>query len=660
MNKKLSLLAGALSLGLNSTYIAAQETKNTQHQYNNIESITVLGNAATEDAELGGISLKDLPINTHVVGRAEIERLRFVDPDEFLDRIPGETQVRNLRIPDGGKSYTIPMLDGMPLESPYEGATQRLDRVNTFDIERVEIIKGPASALYSNNAFGGIVNVVSRDAPLTQETQISIEAGDFSRLRAGLSSGGRVENLGYFFDINTRTLRGMRKGSVNDRDQASGKLIYQLSDATRLATRLEYFDEFKVARGDLKAQELATDPTQAGSLSSSEDLSQSMLSIRLEHLLSSGKLDLNLVRREKDTIGESRFSGPQDENDLGYSAKIMYRHDMRNGNIIVGFDGYKGEQDIQQFARGDTELNGEFVASLNTLDIDAYFGQYQINATDNLVLSAGLRHENIELNNTIAFSDVAPKLGLTYQIISDHMFWLGVSEGFYAPSLDNLFDPEDGNPELKPEQAQNIELGFRGHFGDWQYDTSIYHNDINNYLVTQEFVRILDGLEEEYQQTTNAGQVSIQGIETVIEYTPDNADWRLGLTHTFTRNKYDSFIQSVAGAADDLSGKILRRSPGHHFNARIAWVPIERLSLELEGDFYSNYFADNENSPESKFTRGERINLRADYQLQDWRIWIHALNLTDTMEDRATYSRGVMSFRTIDGRTFYAGASYKF
>jgi len=107
------------------------------------------------------MSLKSLPINTHIVGRAEIKRLRFVNPNEFLDRIPGETQVRNLRIPDGGKSYTIPMHDGMPLENPYEAATQRLDRVNTFDIQRVEIIKGPASALYPNNAFGGIVNVVS-------------------------------------------------------------------------------------------------------------------------------------------------------------------------------------------------------------------------------------------------------------------------------------------------------------------------------------------------------------------------------------------------------------------------------------------------------------------------------------------------------------------
>jgi outer membrane receptor protein involved in Fe transport len=327
-------------------------------------------------------------------------------------------------------------------ESPYEGATQRIDRINTFDIERVEVFKGPASALHPNNAFGGVINVVSRDAPLIPETQVSIEAGDFNRLRAGLSTGGRVDDVGYFFDINTRSLDGIRDGAVNDRDQISGQLIYQLSGATRLATRLEYFDEFRVARGDLSAQELEINPTQAGGLNSSEDLSQSMLSIKLEHILISGKLDLDLVRREKDTVGESRFRGPQNENDLGYSAKIMYLHDIDNASFIVGYDGYRGEQDVNQYARGDSELTGQFDAYINHLDIDAYFTQYQFSPGDNLMLTAGLRYENIVLSSTsyadtAEFSDLAPKLGLTYQLNSDHMIWVGVSEGFYAPDLDD-------------------------------------------------------------------------------------------------------------------------------------------------------------------------------------------------------------------------------
>lgn len=665
MTIKLNLITSAILLGLNTPAVYAKHSQDQKTEYNTIESITVLGKAATEDADLGGISLKELAVNSHVVGQAEIERLRFVDPNEFLDRIPGETQVRNLRIPDGGKGYTIPMLDGMPLESPYEGATQRLDRTNTSDIQRVEVIKGPASALYANNAFGGVVNVVSRDAPKTPETKLSLEAGDFGRLRAGLNTGGTSNDIGYFFDVNTRSLDGLREQSKNDRDQASGKLVFHPTDITTVSTRFEYIDENVIARGDLTADEIAEDPKQAGSLSSSTDLEQNTLSLKVEHLTESGKIDANLVRREKDTVGESRFRGPQDESDLAYSGKLMYRHDLDDSNIIVGVDYYDGTQDVKQYERGDPNLTGTFETFENQLTINAYFGQYQIQATDKIAVTAGLRHEDIKLSSslypqTASFSDLSPKFGVTYKLAPNNMLWLGVSDGFYAPNMGHLFDVDHGNPDLKPEEARNIELGFRGVWKDWHYDTSIYQNDITNYLVTQEFVRTIDGQEQEYELTTNAGKVALKGIETVLEYVPKNAKWRAGLTHTFTDNTYDSFVQSTPGASDDLSGKVLRRSPDHHLNVRVAWLPLDGLSAELEADMYSNYFADAVNSAESKFTRGNRINLRINYEFDQWRIWLHGLNLTDTMEDRATFSRGQMKFRTIDGRTFYAGVSYTF
>jgi len=240
------------------------------------------------------------------------------------------------------------------------------------------------------------------------------------------------------------------------------------------------------------------------------------------------------------------------------------------------------------------------------------------------------------------------------------MVWLGLSEGFYAPSAGDLFDLSEGNPDLKPEEATNIEIGFRGQWNDWHYDTSIYHNDITNFLVTQEFVHTTTNGLEEFELTNNAGKVNLKGVETVLEYAPEDQNWRLGLTHTFARAHYDSFVQSTVGADDDLSGKELRRTPKHHLNARVAWLPNEQTTIELEADMYSSYFADNANSLESKFTRGSRVHLRINYDMEHWKFWLHGLNLTDTLEDRATYSRGQMTFRTVNGRTFYAGASYEF
>ncbi|MBO1254392.1 TonB-dependent receptor [Alteromonas sp. 5E99-2] len=672
----------SLTLGLSSAFLlfsastAAEEESSLNDSVARIERITVLGDTNTEGATLGGIDLKKLPLNSFVVGRSELERIRFVDPNEFLDRIPGETQVRNLRIPDGGKGYTVPLVDGIPLENPYEGATQRLDRTNTFDIERVEVIKGPTSALFANNAFGGVINVVTRDAPKETETLVSLEAGDFNRLRARFSTAGTANSVGYFFDVNTRHLDGLRELVKDDRKQTSGKLIFNLNDYAKITARAEYLEEDENERGDLTAQELREDPTQAGSLSSSTDLEQTTFSLSYDHLMESGELNTTLVRREKDTIGASRFSGPQDENDLSYNVRVQYRHDFNTANIIGGYELYDGEQDVRQFGRNDFDLEGDFDTFLNELQINAYFVQVQNEFADGFEVTAGLRHEDIERSNTdfdedARFSDTSIKFGITYEVSSNILVWGSISEGFYAPDLDDLFiDAQLRNflgldattNLLEPEEALNIEFGLRGSVGAWRFDTSAYHNKIDNYLVTQEFFGFDEsfGGEFEYELTTNAGGVTVKGIESVVEYAPQGLPVSFGVTHTYTRNKYDSFVQSTPGADDDLSGNILRRSPDHHVNARIAWQPVDALSIELEADYYSDYFADDENSAESRFTRGERLNLRVNYYLDNWRIWAHLLNFTDTQEDRATFSNGEFTFRTIEGRTLYAGASYSF
>lgn len=627
-----------------------------------IETITILGKSNVKDAEIAGVNVKELPINIHVVGQDEMERIRFVDANEFLDRIPGETQVRNLRIPDGGKGYTIPMVDGIPLENPYEGATQRLDRINTFDISQVQVIKGPSSALYGNNAFGGVVNVITKDAPKEQTAQVLVEAGNFGRSRLGVSTGGTASSVGYFIDVNSRRLDGMREESKNDRDQASAKLIFNINNDLRIITRAEYLDEQMIVRGDLTEDQIKEDKHQAGSLSSSEDLQQSTLAVKFEQNFTSGVAELSLVRREKDTIGASRFRGPQDENDLGYSLKASYRHEFNNFHLLGGYELYDGEQDTKRYGRDDINLQGTFTKFQNELNIDAYFMQYHHELTADLTLTAGVRYEDIELssslyNDNASFSDLAPKVGISYQVDDNHLFWASVSEGFYAPDLSDLYDPEEGNPNLKPEEMTNVEIGIRGQFGHWYYDTSIYDSEIENYLVTQE---LINDQGHEYEQVTNAGLVSLKGVETVIEFAPEDSRWRLGFTHTFNRNTYDSFVQSTPGASDDLSGKVMRRAPKHHFNGRLAWAATDNFTIEFEADAYSHYYADHANSDESKFTRDPRYHVRMDYVYYDWKFWLHGLNLTDTIEDRATYSRGKMKYRTVDGRTFYMGATYQF
>lgn len=669
--------------GLSAT-VFAQRNDGNEVASSRLEQVTVIGKQATQGSNLGGLSLTELPLSAFVVSRDEIERIRFVDPDDFLDRIPGETQVRNLRIPNGGKPYTIPMVDGMPLDDPYNGATAHISRVNSFDIERIEIIKGPASALYGNNSFGGVINVVTREIPQKSEHRVWTEFGDFGHTRAGINSGGAItQSLGYFVDLNALKSDGLRDNYVagnpngfpdavkNDRSAFSGKLSYQAPDNTLFSLRYEYLEREEVTATDIPQTSFDRDETlilsnRAGNPDVSfEDATSEALYLKAVHQLEAGEINFSTVLRVADIEGDGRFSDPKIENQKSVSAKLWYRHDFDHSNLIVGGENFSGEIEADFYGSSDLGFIDNVINQTETESrITALFAQYQFSPIQSLSVTLGLRQEGIHAQSLAGkadFDDLAPKFGATYKFDDNNTFWLGVSQGFLAPSPEDLFDPQEGNPQLKPEEAENIEFGLRGHWGQWRYSTAYYRTDITDYLFTQEVDTDNDGLLDA-EQTSNAAQVTVQGLESVVEFWPAD-QWRFSLTHTYAQNTFDLFVQSVAGADDDFSGHSLSRSPKHHLNTRIAWLPLAGLIVELEGDFYSSYTTSDANDdPLGSFSRDERIDLRVNYATGSWTLWLNGLNLTDTLEDRVSYSarRGERSYRLVDGRSIQAGVSYVF
>ncbi|MEX0300265.1 MAG: TonB-dependent receptor, partial [Kordiimonas sp.] len=633
---------------------------------------------AYKGASLGGTNLKKLPLAAHVVNRDELERLRFVDPDEFLDRIPGETQVRNLRIPQGGKSYTVPLVDGMPLASPYRGATQDITTVNSFDIERIEVIKGPASALYSNNAFGGVINVITRDAPENFEGKAWLEVGKFNRRRGGVSAAGSSGKFGFFADANTQNLDGLRNTYKNDRDQLSAKVIFSPSDATKVSFRYEHLNRTEIFPGDLRDTEFASDPTVKGRTAGSTDKTKShSYMFKAEHDFHQGRIEFGAVRRIENEIGDGRFSPPRDSSDKSLHFKLQYRHDFDSSNLVIGGESFDGDVKTNDYGRDDVNLEGPIeVKSDSDVQIKSLFAQYSLQLTDRLDIVAGVRHEDILLRTYFglhsseplnhgqtfekAFDNTAPKFGATYVISENVTVWASYARGYLSPDIGDLFlDRPEANENLKAENARHIEFGLRADAGDLSINTSYYNTRITNFLVTED-----DGFVE---TTTNAGQVTVQGIESVIEYSPSDL-WRLSATHTYANNVYDIYYGTDDDGDHDLSGNRLSRSPDHHLNLRLAWLPANGLTVEAEGDFYTGYYTRDDNSidPEGKFTRGERLNLRVNYSFGDWEVWLHGMNLTDTLEDRVSYSPpsrrgpGRRNIRIIDGRTIYGGVSFKF
>jgi len=681
MKKKLIKFVPLLTLPFSST-VFAEEPASTESSTDigsvlTLESMAVTAKVA--EAKLGGIDVKTLPMASTIVNQEEIKRLKYVSPDELLDRIPGESTSRNLRIPNGSKPYTIPLVDGAALGSPLNGSTQTFaDSVNSQDIERIEIYKGPTSALYPNNSFGGVVNVVSKGSTQLpeQKTRLWAEAGNYDRYRGGVSTQGELEGVGYMFDFSSWNLSAYRdQASINkvevhevgeERQQASGKFIFHPDEVSSLVIRGSYLNIHSTSPGTLKQAEFDADDSQIGKSDGFFTNEESYLAsgIYKRDITENDHLEAHFNYKYHDEDGDSRFGGVSADIDTDINGKLSLKHDFNfwDANIIIGTDIYQGVND--DFNPDDNDYD------YATTDIYAGFAQIQFSPVENLQITAGVRHESIDLEhrnstdgiqNSKSYSATLPKVGISYDFLDAHRVWFAYGEGFLVPSTGKLWTGSGNNPDLNPEEAEHFEIGLRGSlpFFDREitYDTSYYYQDIKQYVVETDLNGFIDRQE-------NAGKVNIQGVETVIEYQPFDFI-RLGVTHTYAHNTFKEYIDEDGF---DLKGEELRGSPEHHINGRVAVMPMEGLAIEVGVDSTTSYSTIDNSSldPKGRFSRDERINLRLTYDKGPYELWFHALNIGDVKEDRVSYSApskfssGGRSIRTVDGLQLYGGIAYNF
>lgn len=635
--------------------------------------------ATVEEAKVAGIDIKTLPLASTIINQEEINRLKFVDPDELLDRIPGETQVRNLRIPNGAKSYTIPLIDGVALGSPLSGATQDFGTdVSAQDIQRIEIIKGPVSALFHNNAFGGVINVITKGSVSLpeQNTRLWAEAGSYDRYRGGVTTQGDFNGVGYILDFSSWNISAYRDqgqlalGRENppagrvfevgeERQQASGKLIFHPDEVSSLLLHMSYLNAHEATPGELFESDFRANDEGIGRNGFYTDEENFLASGRYQRDFTDvDQLTANFVYRYADVKGVGRFSGLEEDIDMDMNGKVTWKHDFDflNSNFIIGTDIYHGTND--DFNPGDGSKDyGE-------TDIYSGFAQIQFSPIEDVEITAGFRHESIDIefsttgekDRTISFSETLPKAGISWDYLEDHRVWFSYGEGFLVPTVGQLYTSRFANDELDPEEAEHYEVGLRGRLpiyeNDLTYDVSYYYQDIDSYIVTGD---VGNG-----DQNMNAGKVNVQGVEGVFEYQPFDF-LRLGVTYTFQHNTFDEYIDANGV---DLSGEELSRSNEHHINGRVAVLPMEGLAIELEVDSASSYSTiDNAGlDPKGRFDRDEKINLRLTYDNGPYELWFHALNIADVKEDRVSYnSRGRQrSIRTVDGLQLYGGIAYNF
>ncbi len=565
-----------------------------------------------------------------------IDRLKPTHPSELFERIPGVHQVwlggdhhtTVIRQPINFNPLYLYLENGVPTRATGFFETNALFDVNIPQARRVEITKGPGSALYGSDAIAGVINVLT---PLPPEEglagEASVEGSTRGYFRGLFSLGGTTGKHGLQADVNLVQDDGWRDNTESDRQLGTFTWVIDGGGAVRIQNVLMLARVDQESTGsNLNRDDFQNNPTRNTQPIAFRKVDsvrfQSHIDVRMEQALLSITPYFRYNRIQllpSFALGFDPHFFDTDAYSLG--AQIKYRHDLSETfRIIAGVDidyttGDRTDTRIALTREGGiivdfTDVETVYNFDVNTLTIAPYLhGEWQ--ATSRLRITAGLRFDYAEFDYTnnlttvidptarhnrppsqkIDFNSLSPKAGLTYDLTETLNAFFSYKRGFRTPTAQQLFRPGRStlSTELKPVKADSFEIGLRGSFVDTvSFELSLYT------MTLRDDILVFTNNETGVRDIRNSGRTRHRGVEIGISV--DITD-TLTLAGAYAYNDH-FFVEWMPVGGADLSGNTINRAPKDIGNARLTWRPafLNGGVFEIEYQHLGSYFLDDNNT----------------------------------------------------------------
>lgn len=628
---------------------------------------------------------KDLRIVSESVGVLDEEALKQIAPShpaEALNRIAGvhinnlggEGHMTSIRQPISTSGVYLFLEDGLPTRPTGFFNHNGLYEINIPQSSRVEVTKGPGSALYGSDAIGGVINSITKKASAEKEASLNTEFGSDDWQRALLTVGGGKEEIAVRFDVNSTQNEGFREEADYDRQSYTLRLDSTFSEGVTAKVVGSYSEINQSGVSSLLQEDFENNTTKNRF---HDDIGfREVEAFRLSS-------ELNFELNEEQLITVTPFyrvnemtmmpswmvtydPNIRDYEFQSYGALLKYRHNLFDEavQVIVGSDldftpseyfeeginlAFDAGEDVYTDYSRSGSVNYNFSADQQTVSPYVHL-EYQ--ATEQIRFNGGVRYDQFDVDYTnnidvategrhlraesqkISYSNTSPKLGATYQYLDDHNAYLSYRHAFRAPTVGTLFRPglSVGSTDLNPVKSLNQEIGFRGDFAKrFKYEVAYYDMEVRDDIVS-----IVDG---DDLVRVNAGETSHKGIELGLDMFVSN-EWIAGVSFTQTEQRYKDFSYVSRGQELNFAGNDVTRAPESLANLRLAYFPkkVEGLRVEIEWDSVGEYFTDETNT--QKYDGHELWNLRVNYEMNSrFTMNVRAINITDELYSTFTRKR---------------------
>jgi len=607
--------------------------------------------------------LNSIPASISVVSGDEIRHTRQqLGLDEALARVPGVffqnryNFAQDLRIAIRGfgarsnfgvRGIKI-LIDDIP-ETLADGQSQ-VDSIDLASVRQIEVLRGPASAMYGN-AAGGVINIQSERGGTEPFVEARYAVGDFGYRKQQLKAGGAVGRLDYLVSLSDLRIDGYRVHSEAKSTQINSLFRFRLDERSDFSLIISASDQpVSNDPGGVTLTDATANPRAARdrnvAFNAGEALDQQTIGLSYKRTTASGGVfAARNYYRFRDFSNRLPFTGGGivafDRFFAGGGVSYTqpfdfggYRH-----RLIAGVDYDRQRDDRQRFD------NNEGMQGALTLDQDeritstGLFVRDEIKVSDQITVTVGLRYDNVEFNVADSFladgndsgsrsiNDVSPSIGFVYAGTNQQVVYGNIATAFETPTSTEFANPDGGggfNPDLRPQKSVSYELGLRGPLSETsRYEIAVFNIDVDDELIPFEIAT-----NPGRNFFSNAGKSTRRGMELALSAEPVPG-LSLSLAYTWSRFEFDRFIDDNG---NDFSGNTIPGIPESFAHADISYAHASGYFVAVDAMVSDKLFANNANSAtvDGATVANFRFGFKKAYGKLEIEPFIGINNITDT------------------------------
>ncbi|MBL4899452.1 MAG: TonB-dependent receptor [Colwellia sp.] len=656
--------------------------------------------------------------NIDRISSDDIASVNAVHPSDILNRATGvHIQTNNgmeslpsLRSPvltgPGAAGAFLFLEEGIATRSAGFANNNALSELNLAQAQEIEIIRGPASAVYGSNAVHGVINVLTKAPRNGGDVTLLAGPNDRYQLQGTMGSGSdnqgvsasiqAIDDGGYRDNSDFTSLKlGLRHDYVNGDDEfktiISGFVLDQ-----NTAGFISSGDNGSGCYSSTYSDDSLYKDRDAMEKNCDSDAYRKWSSVRIA---TSWQRELSddrsftmtpYFRLNQMEFRQHYLPSKAIEENSHYSVGLVSRYHWQVEQdiaLVMGLDLEWTEGELtqtqqkpdtysfgkarQQGVHYDYKVDASTIAPYVQADWQLteqlkFTGSLRFDATkyryDNLIADGTTKADGSSCVNSSdapveclykrpadsndSFDNTSTKLGFNYRLNNDMAFFGSWSQGFRAPQTTDMYrlQKQQQVGEIKSEQLDSLELGLRGVSNKLTYEIVVYNMNKENF-----FFRDADGL------NVTDGETSHQGLELSIRYELTE-QLILAVNYSYGQHEYD-FDQASSGV---VKGNQVDTAPEQLANVRLAWQPTDNSKLELEWLHMGEYYLDPAN--EHRYAGHNLLQLRGSLALnKNTHLFARIENLTDEKyASRADYAFGSYRFFGGQPRALHVGASLSF